>query len=187
MEFRQYGFVCTENDFDKALKKFEWAYKLKNNETAFLSLILLDNEEARSYLSSKLSEIIPNLCSYDIGYESNDMTGLDKTIKSGPTYLYNLEKYAKRRSKEKNISYDKALDECYFGINFARDGLFLERKSTFIMVLDDQAYFRFKVEGDDFCDYCYPRLDLNHCFKNKNGLSLSEFHKQEESKIFTKK
>ena len=40
MEFRQYGFVCTGNDLDKALKKFEWAYKLKNNETAFLSLIL---------------------------------------------------------------------------------------------------------------------------------------------------
>ena len=172
-------FVAREGSFNKKLKKIELVYKYLDQNNTYLALIALDNKEAKEYVVSKILEFIPNLHLYDFSNPNTNLKDSNQYIKTVPTLFLNLEDYIFRVSKEKNIKIEDAKELIYMGINSTRDSVFLENKSKFIKILNNENYYHFKLVVYDFSDYCLIKEDFNECFINKDGLSLSDYYKDD--------
>jgi len=175
-------FVAPKESFEKQLRKMELMYKYNNVDKMYLALILLDCQEAKMYVVSEIQKFITNLHIYDYSISSTSLYESNHYIKTIPTLFINIEKYFLRLSIEKNISVDEAKELVFMGINIGRDSVFLENNAKFIMFLNDESYYQFKVTADDFCDYCRFREDFNQHFINENGLSLSEYYRDKSYK-----
>ena len=170
-------FIATPESFNKKLKKMELMYKYLNPNSIYLALIALDSKEAKEYVILKILEFIPNLYLYDFSKPNTNLKDTNQYIKTRPTLFLNIEEYISRLSEERNISIKEAKELVYFGINWVREGLFVEYKSRFIMIMNDEDYYHFKAYADDFSDYCKIKEDFNECFINKEGISLSDYYK----------
>lgn len=189
MQFRKsingHDFFATEESFSKNLEKMKLLYQYRNKELPYLALVLLDNDEARKYIVSKISEFIPNVYSFDFGNSNIQIRDINEYLKSQPVALYNLENYFLRLSEEREIDIYEAKKLVFNGINMVRDSLFLEYITKFIMFLDEEDYIDFMTIADDFFSYCQIRVDLNECFIDENSLSLSEYYNNERIKKLT--
>jgi len=191
MEFKLnvdgYDFISNESLFEHELNRMKFSYIL-NRDKSYFSLVLLDNKEAREYIISEVNKFIPNLYTYDLGILGNSLFDCNKYIKTIPTVLFNFEDYILRVSNEKNISIERARKLIFEGINLVRDSVFLEYKAKSIMFFDDENYYEFMVSAGDFFSYCVNKIDLNKCFRNESGLTLSDYYenKQYKSRVLKK-
>ena len=202
-------FIFNESLFENEVKRLLLRYKYSNS--CFLSLIILDNNDARKYLVKRLKENIDNIHDLDFSKKDSKLNDISKYIKQDkvPVIAYNLEGFYSKVGEE----YDKVATDLsgeifysefkkrftdlvdmgqylvYTGINMARDSVFLEYNGIFFLVLSDKDYLDFIGDrADDFVSYCQVKVDFNSCFINKDNISLSEYYQEKNlSKVLRKK
>ena len=161
-------------------------YNHKSNQ-AYLSLILLDNQNAREYIISILKEYIPNLYVFNTDNQEFNLKKFTNKLKTTPTVISNLDKFYLNLSLEKEITINEAKELFYQAINLCRDSIFLEYNSIFFMFLNDEDYYHLMVSANDFFSYCKYRLNFNECFINNEDITLDNYYKQKQLKKLPQK
>lgn len=171
-------FIADSEDFGKDLFKLDFVIKHTHNWYCFLQPFIVDNDEAVCYALTKIEEIYPDLCRVDGRVDNPAFKKLNKAIKNHvPTCLYNLDGLFEQASVRNGVSYERAMSQCFEGINLVRDNLFVDYGARFFIFMTEEQYRVFIDEPcDDFADYCQGVIDLNLHFKNEEGLNLSDYY-----------
>lgn len=172
-------FFASRESLSKSLEKLKLIYQYRNKELATLAFITLDNKEAREYIISELSNFVPDLMPFDFSISSFELRDLNEPLKHQPVALYNLEEYIFRISEEKKITINEAKELIFSNINLARDEVFLKYNSKFFLILNEEYSNDFKRIADDFFSYRTISVDINDCFVDENGSSLSDHYIKE--------